>query len=172
MEDDFTDLQRLLRLKRHETPPPDFMEDFLFEFHQRQRAELLKRPLWRLALDRFEGALPTFQVQRYAYAGSFAAVVLLAGISAKEFLVTPAAKAVGNGTVAAATPQRLTVPAETQVQRPGSDLCSPIAPARYLFPASGGELGGGGLRSSAAPGCFGHDGQESTVCAGCPARQL
>lgn len=117
MEDDFTDLQRLLRLKRHEAPPPDFMEDFLIEFHQRQRAELLKRPLWRLALDRFEGALPTFQVQRYAYAGSFAAAVLLAGVGARQLLVSPVAGAnVSGTTIALVAPQQMAVPVKLDDQ--------------------------------------------------------
>ena len=42
MDDEFQDLQRLLRLKRHEAPPPEYFEDFLFEFQRRQRAELLQ----------------------------------------------------------------------------------------------------------------------------------
>lgn len=84
--EDFTDLQRLLRLKSHEAPPPDFMEDFLLEFHQRQRAELLKRPLWRLAMDRMEGALSGFQVPRYAYATACGAVLIFAGASANHIL--------------------------------------------------------------------------------------
>ena len=60
MDDEFQDLQRLLRLKRHETPPPAYFEDFMAEFHRRQREELLRRPLWRLALDRLEAAMPNF----------------------------------------------------------------------------------------------------------------
>ena len=86
--EDFTDLQRLLRLKSHEAPPADFMEDFLLEFHQRQRAEMLKRPLWRLALDRMEGALSSFQVPRYAYAGACGVALLVAGASANRILAT------------------------------------------------------------------------------------
>ena len=45
MDDEFQDLQRLLRLKRHEVPPPAYFEDFMAEFHRRQREELLRRPL-------------------------------------------------------------------------------------------------------------------------------
>ena len=87
MDDQFNDLQRLLRLKRHEAPPPEYFEDFLWEFHRRQRAELLRRPLWRLALDRLEGALPTFTPARYAYAGSSVAAVAVAALVSGHILM-------------------------------------------------------------------------------------
>lgn len=88
MEENFDDLQRLLRLKRHEAPPPEYFEDFLFEFHRRQRAELLRRPLWRLALDRLEGALPSFSPARYAYAGSCALAVGAAALASGHILTS------------------------------------------------------------------------------------
>lgn len=88
MEENFDDLQRLLRLKRHEAPPAEYFEDFLFEFHRRQRAELLRRPLWRLALDRLEGALPSFTPARYAYAGSCAVAVAAAALASGHILLT------------------------------------------------------------------------------------
>src|SRR5574340_344347 len=52
--DDFNDneIARLLRLKRYEQPPPGYFENFLHEFHRRQRDELLRQPLWRLCLGR------------------------------------------------------------------------------------------------------------------------
>ncbi len=46
------DIGKLLRLKRHEQPPPGYFDNFLHEFHRRQRAELLRQPLWRIALQR------------------------------------------------------------------------------------------------------------------------
>ena len=88
MDDQFQDLQRLLRLKRHEAPPPEYFEDFLFEFHRRQRAELLRRPLWRLALDRLEGAIPSLTPARYAYAGSCAAAVAVAAVMSGHILTS------------------------------------------------------------------------------------
>jgi hypothetical protein len=79
-DEDFSSLQTLLRLKRYETPPTDSMEDFLWEFHRRQRTELLRRPLWRIALDRVESlfTIPTFSTTRLAYAGSCAVALTLA----------------------------------------------------------------------------------------------
>ena len=105
--DDFEDLQRLLRLKRYEAPPPDFFEDMLFEIHRQQRAQLLKRPLWRLVLDPLAGALPVIPATRYAYAGSCAAGVLAAGVMSARILNTPAGAPAlaGNGAVQAGPPQ-------------------------------------------------------------------
>ena len=88
MDDDFNELQRMLRLKRYEAPPTEYYEDFLFEFHRRQRAELLQRPLWRLVLDRLEGALPTFTPARYAYVGSCAAAVVVAAVTSGHILTS------------------------------------------------------------------------------------
>ncbi len=89
MDDEFQDLQRLLRLKRHEQPPPAYFEDFMAEFHRRQREELLRRPLWRLALDRMEAALPTFSPVRYAYAGACATAVVAATLVSTHILIGP-----------------------------------------------------------------------------------
>ena len=105
MDDEFKDLQRLLRLKRYEVPPPDHFEDFLIEFHRRQRAELLKRPLWRLALDRLEGALPTFSPSRYAYAGACATAVAATVLASTHILTSgPAGASVAASTQVAVLP--------------------------------------------------------------------
>jgi hypothetical protein len=56
---DFEDIQRLLRLKRHERPPEDFVEDFIRQFQHRQRQELLQHSarglLWERVTTYFEG---------------------------------------------------------------------------------------------------------------------
>ena len=50
-------ISRLLRLKRYERPPPDYSENFLHEFHRRQRErdELFRQPLWRICCECAEG---------------------------------------------------------------------------------------------------------------------
>ena len=50
--ENFEEIGRLLRLKRYEQPPPGYFETFLHEFHRRQRDELLRQPMWRIALQR------------------------------------------------------------------------------------------------------------------------
>lgn len=56
---EFEDIQRIIRLKRHEQPPQDFVEDFVGKFQQRQRAELLHQSarglLWERVNTYFEG---------------------------------------------------------------------------------------------------------------------
>ena len=89
MDDQFQDLQRLLRLKRHEAPPPGYHDDFMREFHRRQREELLRRPLWRLALDRLEAMIPTFSPARYVYAGACATAVVTATVVSARILTAP-----------------------------------------------------------------------------------
>jgi len=49
---DENEIGKLLRLKKYEQPPPGYFENFLHEFHRRQRDELLKEPVWRIALQR------------------------------------------------------------------------------------------------------------------------
>lgn len=70
------DIHKLLRLKRYEMPTPDYFERFLDQFHERQRADLLRQPTWKLLWERVSGAFPDFHVPRLAYAGVAAAAVI------------------------------------------------------------------------------------------------
>jgi hypothetical protein len=74
------DIHKLLRLKRYEHPAPDYFERFLDEFHQRQRAELLRQPMWSLLWERLVNSFPEFHVPRLAYAGVAAAAVILSSM--------------------------------------------------------------------------------------------
>lgn len=74
------DIHKLLRLKRYETPTPDYFERFIDEFNERQRAELLRQPTWQLLWERISGAFPEFHVPRLAYASVAAAAVVLSAI--------------------------------------------------------------------------------------------
>jgi hypothetical protein len=89
-------ISKLLRLKRHELPPPGYFEDFLQEFQTRQRAELIRRPLWEIAWDRLASLAPSFQVPRMAYA----TIVALAVAASAVIIVRPGT-AVSSGSVAA-----------------------------------------------------------------------
>ncbi len=118
MDDEFHDLQRLLRLKRHETPPPAYHDDFMWEFQRRQREELLRRPLWRIALDRFEAALPTFSPAHYAYAGACATAVVAATFVSTRILTAP-------------TPEL----ARTEPKRPAADTRVALSPQINIYSA-------------------------------------
>lgn len=104
------DIGKLLRLKRHEQPPPGYFDNFLHEFHRRQRAELLRQPLWRIAMQRahdfmFQLNLPTLN----SYPAAATAVLLLAAVVSLKVYQTPNSSHVATmamrAPVAAAAPQ-------------------------------------------------------------------
>ena len=68
---DYDKIARLLRLKRYELPPPGYFENFLHEFHrrQRQRDELFRQPLWRVCLERAKGFALLLDIRSLAPAG-------------------------------------------------------------------------------------------------------
>ena len=76
---DDKELSALLRLKRYEQPPPEYFENFLHEFHRRQRDELLKQPLWRICLDRAHDFMLQLNVSAL---GSYPAAVTAALVCA------------------------------------------------------------------------------------------
>jgi hypothetical protein len=69
-------MHRVIRLKRYEQPPEGYFNDFLREFHIRQRAELLRPSLTALFLERFQGILGEIRVPAMAYAGATALAVV------------------------------------------------------------------------------------------------
>ncbi|MFA7343437.1 MAG: hypothetical protein WC003_03945 [Terrimicrobiaceae bacterium] len=89
-------ISKLLRLKRYEQPRPGYFEDFLQEFQARQRAELIRRPLWEIVWDRIVSLAPAFQVPRMAYA----AIVAMAVAASAVIVVHPGAP-VSGGSLAA-----------------------------------------------------------------------
>ena len=71
---EFENLQRLMRLKRHERPAEDFVEDFLSRFKERQRAELLRQSARGLLWERVSTLLGDFISPRWTTAGATAAI--------------------------------------------------------------------------------------------------
>lgn len=72
---EFDKLRRLLALKRHESPSPAYFDNFLREFHQRQRAEPIRaRGWWEQMIEWFR-AEPLLAAR---YALGTALVALLA----------------------------------------------------------------------------------------------
>ena len=70
-------LSTLLRLKRHEQPPPQYFDQLLADIHRRQRAELLRRPLWKIAVERVQTFFGEHSMGGLSYAGAMAAALVL-----------------------------------------------------------------------------------------------
>ena len=118
---DDKELSALLRLKRYEQPPPEYFENFLHEFHRRQRDELLKQPLWRICLDRAHDLMLRLNVPALGSypAAVTAALVCAAVISLKLYQAPEPVR------ISAHAGPALTVPASAN--SPGLTLASPVA---------------------------------------------
>jgi hypothetical protein len=82
-------LSALLRtVKRYEQPPPGYQDQLLRDVHRRQRAELLRMPLWKIALERFQTLFGEHSMGPMTYGTAMAGLVVL-GLTTIA-LVTPA----------------------------------------------------------------------------------
>src|SRR5213082_3646863 len=84
------EIARLLRLKRYEQPPPGYFENFLHEFHRRQRDELVRQPLWRICLERAHGLMLRLDARSLAsYPAAVAAVLVCAAVISLKIYQQP-----------------------------------------------------------------------------------
>ena len=115
-------LQKLLRLKRFEQPPPGYFDRTLNEFHRRQRAELLKRSALQIWFERFVSGLWSFRVPTYAYGAAFGAFLVAATIVGSG-VWSPSRETVENGSNlarVASSPKGTPQPASRVIGNDGS----------------------------------------------------
>jgi hypothetical protein len=87
---DENQITKLLRLKRYEQPSPRYFENFLHEFHRRQRDELLRRPLWRICIDRARDFVLGFNLSSLtSYPAAATAVLVCAAVISLKLYQTP-----------------------------------------------------------------------------------
>ena len=121
--DEFNDneIGKLLRLKRYERPAPGYFENFLHEFHRRQRDEMLREPLWKICLQRAQDFMFRLNVPALtSYPVAAAAVLVCAAIISLRIYQGPETTT----HVAAQNRQTFTVPASVEGEW---TLASPVA---------------------------------------------
>ena len=106
MSKEFPELQKLLQLRGQAGPADEYFEEFLQEFHRRQRQDLMKRSARSLFLERLTVWFREMGSARWLYVGgaAYAAVMVLFFAWPKE---TP-----GNESLS---------PASQQLPLPGAD---------------------------------------------------
>jgi ABC-type Fe3+-siderophore transport system permease subunit len=87
------DLSKLLRLKRYEQPSPAYFENFLQEFHHRQRQQREQRSGWQRMKERLSDFWLELSVPQLAYAGASLAVLAVAGTLTVKMVQNPGATA-------------------------------------------------------------------------------
>ena len=83
---DPTEIQNLLKLKRYEQPPQEYYNQFLREFQHRQRAELIRKPLWKIVSHRVQDFLSEPLITQWAYATATVVVLGVAGVTSMKIL--------------------------------------------------------------------------------------
>ena len=140
------DISKLLRLKRFEQPPPEYFDNFLRDFQDRQRAQLLREPVWRIAWDRLTAFFGEQMPVRLGYGFASAMVLVAAGITSMNILesrplaltaareqVRPAAvvqPAIVAKTIALAAPMNVS----SQLQLPGLPSLDSAAHTAFAAP--------------------------------------
>jgi hypothetical protein len=87
---DENQIGKLLRLKKFEQPPPGYFENFLHEFHRRQRDELLRQPVWSVLWQRLSDSLFRLNIPSLtSYPAAVAAVLVCAAVISLKVYQTP-----------------------------------------------------------------------------------
>ena len=85
-DQDFSSLRELLALTRLDLPQDTQVDEFLVEFHRRQRAQLLvPQPIWTRAFAWMKERMAGFElVPSLSYASAFAAIAIVACVSLSQ----------------------------------------------------------------------------------------
>jgi hypothetical protein len=85
-DQDFSSLRNLLALKRLDMPQDTQIDEFLVEFHRRQRAQLLVRqPVWARAIGWMKERMAGFElVPSLSYGSAFAAIAIVACVGLSQ----------------------------------------------------------------------------------------
>jgi hypothetical protein len=87
---DENEIGKLLRLKKFEQPPPSYFENFLHEFHRRQRDELLRQPVWSVLWQRLSDSLFRLNIPSLtSYPAAVAAVLVCAAVVSLKIYQAP-----------------------------------------------------------------------------------
>ncbi len=87
---DENEIGKLLRLKKYEQPPPGYFENFLHEFHRRQRDELLRQPIWSVLWQRLSDSLFRLNIPSLtSYPAAVAAVLVCAAVVSLKISQAP-----------------------------------------------------------------------------------
>jgi len=136
------ELAALLRLKRHEQPPPGYFEEFAHAFHERQRAELLRVSAWRLLVDRVGTHFLEWRFllqPRWLMTTAAAATALAVAVIARPAPPSSAAAASARGTATASLEPVAVLPLPAAPTSPlrGTLPVSTYAPEPTAPPANG-----------------------------------
>ena len=147
MPDDEIDISALLRMKRDVQPPPGYFDQLLQDVHRRQRAELLRRPLWKIGIERVQTFFGEHSMGGLSYAGAMASVLVL-GVATIRFMTpaTPLAENRAPAIAAAAPvaqpifslqndPVSLASVERTELQPASVRKDSAVRPPRYIIDA-------------------------------------
>jgi hypothetical protein len=96
-------LSALLRLKRYEQPPDHYFDRLLEDIHRRQRADLVKLPLWKIAMERVQTFFSEHSMSRVTYAGALASVMIV-GVTAIGLMIPGSSQPSSLPAVAALNP--------------------------------------------------------------------
>jgi hypothetical protein len=119
---DDQEIGKLLRLKKYEQPPPGYFENFLHEFHRRQRDELLRQPLWSLVWQRIYDSFLRINVPSLtSYPAAVAAVLICAAVVSLKIYQTPAPES-----FATVAPTQMAMPVVNTTPVDDFTLSSPV----------------------------------------------